>query len=93
MVATLVVKLYKIARSTIHDNGHAIFKVLFPNYSKNESAEDTRTAAMARTVRTCLFHILFVHAAAGGGTYAFAFNISEHADQNSSRDDRPLMST
>ena len=69
MVATLVVKLYKIARSTIHDNGHAIFKVLFPNYSKNESAEDTRTAAMGKTgKKKFVFLKVFVHAAARGGT-------------------------
>ena len=52
----------------------------FPNYSKNKSAEDTLVPPQRG--KRFIFFILFVHAAARGGTCAFTLNVaSQHAHQ------------
>ena len=68
-------------------------KVLFPNYSKKKSAEDTLAPPLwEKRVGGVCFLILFAHAAARGGTCAFTLKIVSALIKNSSRDDRPAIS-
>ena len=62
----------------------------FPNYSKNNSAEDTLVPPLWQK-RGGIF--VFVHAAARGGTCALTLKIVNTLVKNSSRDDRPSIST
>ena len=71
-------------------------KVFFPNYSKNISAlRYTRTAARMgkRGEMLCFFLFFFVHAAARSGICAFTLKFVNTLIENSSRDDRPSIST
>ena len=71
-------------------------KVIFPNYSKKKPAEDTLVPPLwgTRGKNVCLFFLgLFVHAAARGATCAFPLKIVNTLTKNSSRDDRPSIST
>ena len=53
----------------------------------------SRTAAKGKKELKCLFLILFVYAAARGGTCAFTLNIVNTLIKNSSRENRPSIST
>ena len=70
-------------------------KVIFPNYSKKKPAEDTLVPLLWGTREKKMFVFLgsFVHAAVRGGTCAFTLKIVNTLIKNSSRDDRPSIST
>ena len=69
-------------------------KVIFPNYSKKKPAEDTLVPPLWVTrEKKVVFLGLFVHAAVRGGTCAFALKIVNTLIKNSSRNDRPSIST
>ena len=69
-------------------------KVFFPNYSKKKPAERyCPTAAIGDTGKMFVFLGLFVHVAVRGGTCAFTLKIVNTLIKNSSRDDRPSIST
>ena len=65
-------------------------KNLFPNYSKEISAEDTRTAAMRKNV--CFSHMICVRGCTRRNL-SFALKIVNTLIKNSSRDDRTSIST
>ena len=69
-------------------------KVLFANYSKKKSAEDTLVPPIwgKRETNICFFK-LFVHAAVRGGTCAFTLKIVHTLIRNRSRDGKPSIST
>ena len=69
-------------------------KVIFPNYSKKKPAEDTLVPPLWGTREKMFVSLgLFVHAAVRGGTCAFTLKIVHTLIKNSSRDDRPSIST
>ena len=69
-------------------------KVIFQNYSKKKPAEDTLVPPLWGTrEKMFVFLGLFVHAAVRGGTCAFTLKIVNTLIKNSSRDDRPSIST
>ena len=69
-------------------------KVIFPNYSKKKPAEDTLVPPLWGTRgKMFVFLGLFVHAAVRGGTCAFTMKIVNTLIKNSSRDDKPSIST
>ena len=72
-------------------------KVFFPNYLvlKNKPAEDTVVPPLwgTREKKMFVFLGLFAHAAVRGGTCAFTLKIVNTLIKNSSRDDRPSIST
>ena len=70
-------------------------KVIFPNYSKKKPAEDTLVPPLwEHGKKMFVFLGLFVHAAVRGGTCAFTLKIIVNTlIENSSRDDRPSIST
>ena len=69
-------------------------KVFFPIYSKKKPAEDTLVPSLWGTrEKTLVFLGLFVHAAVRGGTCASTLKIVNTLIKNSSRDDRPSIST
>ena len=68
-------------------------KVIFPNYSKKKPAEDTLVPPLWGTWEKNVFLGLFVHAAVRGETCAFMLTIVNTLIKNSSRDDRPSIST
>ena len=73
-------------------------KVIFPNYSKKKPAEDTLVPPLWGTREKKYFEVLvfllglFVHASVRGGTCAFTLKMNTLI-KNSSRDDRPSIST
>ena len=71
-------------------------KVISPNNSKKKPAEDT-TVSYRRYgehgEKMLVFLGLFVHVAVRCETCAFTLKIVNTLDKNSSRDDRPSMST
>ena len=70
-------------------------KVIFPNYSKKKPAEDTLVPPLYGEHGKKMFVSpgLFVHAAVRGGTCAFTLKTVNTLIKNSSRDDRPSIST
>ena len=69
-------------------------KVIFANYSKKKPAEDTLAPPLWGTREKNAFFLgLFVHAAVRGGTCAFTLKIVNTLIENSSRDERPSIST
>ena len=68
-------------------------KVIFPNNSKKKAAEDTLIPPLWGTREKNVFLGIFVHAAVRGGTCAFTWKIANALIENSSRDDRPSIST
>ena len=71
-------------------------KVIFPNYPKKKPAEDTLVPPLwgTREKKCFVFPGLFVHdAVRGGTTCAFTLKIVNTPIKNSSRDDRPSIST
>ena len=69
-------------------------KVIFPNYSKKKPAEDTSYRRYGEHgEKMFVFLGLFVHSAVRGGTCAFTLKIVNTLIKNSSRDDRPSIST
>ena len=77
-------------------NGNAMLhKVMFTNYSKTKSAEDTLVPPLweKRGENVGFFSIIFVHAAARGRTCAFTLKTGSTLIKNSSRDDRLSIST
>ena len=70
-------------------------KVMLPNYSKKKPVQDTlsyrRYGEHGKKKFVCLG--LFVYAAVRGGTCAFTLKIVNTLTKNSSRDDRPSIST
>ena len=70
------------------------YKVIFPNYSKKKPAQDTLVPPLWETRgKMFVFLGLFVHAAVRGGTCAFTLKIVNTLIKNSSRDDKPSIST
>ena len=68
-------------------------KVLFPSYSKKKTAEDTLVPPLWGKREKMFFLALFVHAAVRGESCAFTLKIVNTLINNSSRDDRPSIST
>ena len=70
-------------------------KVIFPNYPKKKPVKRyARTAAMGNTGKKMFVFLgLFVHAAVRGRTCAFTSKTVNTLIKNSSRDDRPSIST
>ena len=70
-------------------------KVTFPNYPQKKPAEDTLVPPLwgTREKKMFVFLGLFVHAAVRGGTRAFTLKIVHTLIENSSRDDRPSISS
>ena len=69
-------------------------KVIFPNYSKKKPVEDTLVPPLWGTrEKMFVFLGLFGHFAVRGGTCAFMLKIVNTLVTNSSRDDRPSIST
>ena len=69
-------------------------KVIFPNYSKKKPAEDTLAPPLWGTRENMFVFLgLFVHSAVRDGTCAFTLKIVNTLIKNSSRDDRPSIST
>ena len=69
-------------------------KVIFPNHSKKKPAEDTLLPPLWGTRgKNVGFLGLFVHAAVRGGICAFTLKIVNTLIKNSSRDDKPSIST
>ena len=69
-------------------------KVIFPNYSKKKPAEDTLDRRYGEHGKKMFVFLgLFVHAAVRGGTCGFTLKIVNTLIKNSSRDDRPSIST
>ena len=70
-------------------------KVIFPKYSnKKKPAEDTLVPPLREhREKMFVFLGLFVHAAVRGETCAFTLKIGNTLIKNSSRDDRPSIST
>ena len=70
-------------------------KVIFPNYSKKKPAQDTRSYRRygEHGEKMFVFLGLFVNAAVRGGTCAFTLKIVNTLIKNSSRDDKPSIST
>ena len=66
-------------------------KVFWLNYSKINSAEDTLIPPLWE--KRGIFFFFSVHAAARGGTCAFTLKIVNTLIKDSSRDDRPSIST
>ena len=61
---------------------------------KKETAEDTLVPPLlGKREKKKSFSTIIVHAAVRGGTYAFTCKIVNTLINNSSRDDRPLIST
>ena len=77
------------------DNGNAMFQSYLSKQSKKETGwRYCRTAAMGNTGKKMFVFLgLFVHAAVRGGTCAFTLKIVNTLIKNSSRDDRPSIST
>ena len=71
------------------------FKVIFPKYSKKRNRLKIRSYRRKREHRENMFVFLglFVHAAVRGETCAFTLKIVNTLIKNSSRDDRPSIST
>ena len=68
--------------------------VFFPNYSKKKPAENTLVPPLwGKRGKKCFFQGLFVHAAVRGGTCALTLETVNMLIKNSSRDDRPSIST
>ena len=70
------------------------FKVIFSNYLEKKTAEDTLVPPLwGKRDKKFVFLVLFVHAAVCGGTCAFTLKFVNMLIKNSSRDDRPSIST
>jgi len=71
------------------------FKVIFPKYSKKRNRLKIRSYRRygEHGEKMFVFLGLFVHAAVRGGTCAFTLKIVNTLIKNSSRDDRPSIST
>ena len=77
------------------DKGNALFQsYLSKLFEKDIGWRYCRTAARGRTGKKMfVFYWLFVHAAVRGGTCAFTLKVVNTLIKNSSRDDRPSIST
>ena len=75
------------------DNGNAMLQSIFPNYSKKKSAKDTLVPPVWGKREKCVVFFLDVHAAARDGIFAFTLKMVNTLIKNSSRDDRPSIST
>ena len=69
-------------------------KFFFPNYSKKKPAEDTAYHRCGEHGNFFFAFLgLFVHAAVRGGSSAFTLKIVNTLIKNSSREERPSIST
>ena len=77
------------------DNGNAVLHSFLLKLFQNEiGCRFPRTTAVGKTGNIMfVFLLLFVHAAARGGACAFTLRISNTLTKNSSRNDRPSIST
>ena len=83
----------KITANT-YDNGNSMFQgYLSKIFKKKKPAEDTLVPPLWGTREKHVFLGLFVHAAVRGGTCAFTLKIVNTLIKNSTRDDRPSIST
>ena len=79
--------------SKADDIGNAMSQSYLPKLFKKKPAEDTLVPPPLGTQGKNVFRGLFVHAAVRGGTCAFTLKIVNRLIKNSSRDDRPSIST
>ena len=76
------------------DNGNAMFQSYISKPFKKKTAEDTLVPPLwGKRDKKFVFLVLFVHAAVCGGTCAFTLKFVNMLIKNSSRDDRPSIST
>ena len=97
MEMVAVVKIWKGVNSATDDNGNAMLQSLLCKLFKKEIGRRYYNVSYRRygeNGESCFcFLMLFVHAAARGGTCAFTLKIVNTMIKNSSRDDRPLILT